>query len=54
MAMPDSQIQSAVADYVKAAKNAICAGFDCVEIHMANSYLLDQLLQDTRDRRLDK
>jgi len=45
-------IQSLIADYAKAAKNAIEAGFDGVEIHGANGYLIDQFLHyaaNTRD-----
>ncbi len=36
------EIPGVVADYVTAARNAIAAGFDGVEIHGANGYLLDQ------------
>ncbi|KAF7341391.1 FMN-linked oxidoreductase [Mycena venus] len=39
--------------YTQAAKNAIEAGFDGVEIHNANGYLLDQFLQDTSNTRTD-
>lgn len=53
-AMTASQIQSAVADYTKAAQNAIRAGFDGVEIHGGNGYLLDQFLQDTCNCRTDE
>ncbi|KAJ5805182.1 hypothetical protein N7474_011069 [Penicillium riverlandense] len=53
-AMSESQIHSAVADYVKAAKNAMRAGFDGVEIHGANGYLPDQFLQDTCNQRSDR
>ncbi|KAB5592695.1 NADH flavin oxidoreductase/NADH oxidase [Ceratobasidium theobromae] len=40
--------------YVQAARNAIKAGFDGVEIHSANGYLLDQFLQDTCNKRTDE
>jgi NADPH2 dehydrogenase len=47
------QIQSTIQDYVKAARNAIQAGFDGVELHGANGYLIDQFLQDKCNRRTD-
>ncbi|KAH6893962.1 NADH:flavin oxidoreductase/NADH oxidase [Coprinopsis sp. MPI-PUGE-AT-0042] len=39
--------------YTTAAKNAITAGFDGVEVHSANGYLLDQFLQDVSNNRTD-
>ncbi len=42
-----------VADYVHAAKNAMAAGFDGVQIHSANGYLLDQFLRDNVNARDD-
>ena len=53
-AMSEDQIQSAIADYVIAAENAMRAGFDGVEIHGGNGYLLDQFLQDTCNTRTDR
>ena len=43
-----------VADYRKAARNAHAAGFDGVELHAANGYLLDQFLRDGTNRRTDR
>jgi len=40
--------------YTKAAKNAIEAGFDGVEVHAANGYLLDQFLQSVSNNRTDE
>jgi len=40
--------------YTKAAKNAIEAGFDGVEVHGANGYLLDQFLQSVSNNRTDE
>jgi NADPH2 dehydrogenase len=40
--------------YTTAAKNAIRAGFDGIEIHGANGYLVDQFLQDVSNRRMDE
>ncbi|MBX7143710.1 MAG: alkene reductase [Oligoflexia bacterium] len=48
------EISSLLADYVTAAKNAKLAGFDGVEIHGANGYLLDQFLQTGSNQRTDK
>ncbi len=42
-----------VADYRHAAENAKAAGFDGVEVHAANGYLLDQFLRDTSNKRTD-
>ncbi|KAF8869984.1 hypothetical protein BD779DRAFT_1792269 [Infundibulicybe gibba] len=45
-----SEIDEYVALYAQAARNAIQAGFDGVEIHAANGYLIDQFLQDLSNR----
>jgi N-ethylmaleimide reductase len=42
-----------VADYRHAARNAMAAGFDGVEVHGANGYLLDQFLRDSINDRTD-
>jgi len=47
------EIPGIVAAYQKAAENAKAAGFDGVEIHGANGYLLDQFLQDSSNKRVD-
>lgn len=52
--MSEAQIQDAIADFVAAAKNALRAGFDGVEIHGANGYLVDQFAQDTCNERTDR
>ncbi|KAL2416446.1 Chanoclavine-I aldehyde reductase fgaOx3 [Exophiala dermatitidis] len=44
IAMPEEEIWRTIGDYATAAKNAIAAGFDLVEIHGANGYLPDQFL----------
>lgn len=46
-------IKEYVGYYAQAAKNAVEAGFDGVEIHNANGYLLDQFLQDVSNKRTD-
>ncbi|KAG2072140.1 NADH:flavin oxidoreductase/NADH oxidase [Suillus decipiens] len=48
------EIKEYVAMYAAAAKNAIRAGFDGVEIHGANSYLIDQFMQDVTNQRTDE
>jgi len=47
------EIQGVVADYARGARNAIRAGFDGVQIHAANGYLIDQFLRDNTNRRTD-
>jgi 2,4-dienoyl-CoA reductase-like NADH-dependent reductase (Old Yellow Enzyme family) len=52
-ALETSEIPGVVEAYRKAAMNAQMAGFDGVEIHGANGYLLDQFLQDSSNHRTD-
>jgi len=47
------ELPGVVADYRRAAENAKAAGFDGVEIHSANGYLLDQFLEDKTNHRTD-
>jgi 2,4-dienoyl-CoA reductase-like NADH-dependent reductase (Old Yellow Enzyme family) len=49
-----SDIRRIVGDYVCAAKKAIAAGFDGVQIHGANGYLVDQFLRDSANFRTDE
>lgn len=52
--MTEDEIQSFISDYATAAKNAVeKAGFDGVEIHGANGYLIDQFTQDVSNKRTD-
>ncbi|MFB9240079.1 alkene reductase [Massilia antarctica] len=48
------EIPGIVAAYRKGAENAKLAGFDGVEIHGANGYLIDQFLQDSSNQRTDQ
>ncbi|WP_024280519.1 alkene reductase [Xanthobacter sp. 126] len=48
-----SEIPGLIADYRRAAANAIKAGFDGVEVHGANGYLIDQFLKDGSNQRTD-
>ncbi|MFT7391148.1 MAG: N-ethylmaleimide reductase [Paracoccaceae bacterium] len=52
-ALDIAEIPGIVADYAQAARNAIEAGFDGVEIHAANGYLIDQFLQTGANHRTD-
>jgi N-ethylmaleimide reductase len=47
-------INTAKAEFVKASQNAIAAGFDGVELHGANGYLLEQFLSPLSNQRTDK
>lgn len=49
-----AEIKEYVADYAQAAKNAIEAGFDGVEIHSANGYLLEQFIKSSANTRTDE
>jgi N-ethylmaleimide reductase len=53
-ALETAEIPGIVEDYRRAAQNALAAGFDGVEIHSANGYLLDQFLQDGTNHRTDQ
>ncbi len=52
-ALERHEIAGVVDDFRRGARNALEAGFDGVEIHGANGYLLDQFLQDSSNRRDD-
>jgi 2,4-dienoyl-CoA reductase-like NADH-dependent reductase (Old Yellow Enzyme family) len=47
------EIPGVIESYRKGAENALEAGFDAVELHGANGYLLDQFLQDRTNKRTD-
>ena len=52
-ALDAAEIPGIIADYKRGAQNAKDAGFDGVELHGANGYLLDQFLQDGSNHRTD-
>jgi 2,4-dienoyl-CoA reductase-like NADH-dependent reductase (Old Yellow Enzyme family) len=52
-ALAAEEIPGVIAEFRRGAENALAAGFDGVEIHGANGYLLDQFLQDSSNRRND-
>lgn len=49
--LEDTEIPEIIAGFRKAAENAKAAGFDGVEVHGANGYLLDEFLRDGANRR---
>ncbi len=53
-ALETEEIADIVEAYRNGAENAKAAGFDGVEIHGANGYLLDQFLQDSTNKRTDQ
>ena len=48
-----AEIPGIIEQYRRAARNALSAGFDGIEVHAANGYLLDQFLRDGSNRRDD-
>ncbi|KAI4837546.1 FMN-linked oxidoreductase [Aureobasidium sp. EXF-8845] len=52
-ALTEEEINRAVETFAQASRNAIEAGFDGIELHGANGYLIDQFAQDTCNRRTD-
>ncbi|MEB3329236.1 MAG: alkene reductase [Candidatus Sericytochromatia bacterium] len=52
-AMTEADIEAAVEAFVHAARCALAAGFDGVELHSANGYLLDQFLNPASNQRTD-
>ncbi len=52
-ALTRGEIKGVVADYAQAARNAMAAGMDGVEIHAGNGYLLDQFINSTSNHRSD-
>ena len=53
-AMTEADIKVAIAEYAQAATNAVQAGFDGVELHGANGYLLEQFFRPTSNQRTDQ
>jgi N-ethylmaleimide reductase len=51
--MTEADIEAAIASFVRAAEHAIAAGFDGVELHGANGYLIDQFLCPSVNTRTD-
>ena len=53
-ALSTAEVRGVVEDYRRAAASAVAAGFDGVEIHGANGYLVDQFLRTTSNHRTDE
>lgn len=53
-AMTIEEIQNTISDFAKAAKNAVEAGFDGVEIHSSNGYLFHQFFNNASNQRTDQ
>ncbi len=53
-AMTTEEVQTAIAEYATAAKNAVRAGCDGVELHGANGYLIEQFINPHTNQRTDR
>ncbi|MBF2976301.1 alkene reductase, partial [Pseudomonas aeruginosa] len=53
-ALAVEEIREIVADYAQAARNALDAGFDGVELHGANGYLINQFIDSQANARNDQ
>lgn len=52
--MSDADIRTAIAEFGTAARNAVAAGCDGVELHAANGYLLEQFIRPSSNQRTDR
>ena len=53
-AMTEADIKTAIEEFAQGAKNAMAAGFDGVELHGANGYLLEQFIRPNSNLRTDR
>ncbi|HKB61148.1 MAG TPA: alkene reductase [Gallionellaceae bacterium] len=53
-AMTEADIRTAIEEFARAARNAVEAGFDGIELHGANGYLLEQFIRPTSNQRTDR
>ena len=52
--MTPAEVEATVEEYVHAAKNAVAAGFDGIELHGANGYLIEQFIHPHTNQRTDE
>jgi N-ethylmaleimide reductase len=52
-AMSSAEIKATIGEFAQGAKNAVAAGFDGVELHAANGYLLEQFIRPNSNQRTD-
>ncbi len=52
--MTDLDIAATINEYASAARNAVAAGFDGIELHGANGYLLEQFIRPNSNQRTDR
>jgi N-ethylmaleimide reductase len=52
-AMTETDIKTAIEEFEQSAKNAVAAGFDGIELHSANGYLLEQFIRPNSNQRTD-
>ena len=52
-AMTEADVKTAIGEFEQAAKNAVAAGFEGIELHGANGYLLEQFIRRTSNKRTD-
>ena len=53
-ALTTEEVKATIIEYVQAAKNAVEAGFDGVELHAANGYMIEQFINGTINNRTDE
>jgi N-ethylmaleimide reductase len=53
-AMTQADIEVAIEEFAQAARNAVAAGFDGIELHSANGYLLEQFIRPNTNIRTDR